>query len=329
MPHAQAGISSSLTGTEIHQVKRYTLRKLVGEGGMGWIYLAYDPVLERDVALKVMKAEVPDAERRRFRREAIFGARFCHPSIVRVFDMGAMPAPGDTVGSTEWFSMEYLPGVDMEDVVHKKARTSQHAPLRSVGEVFRQLLAALQYAHDCKVVHRDVKPANIFVTKDPNTHFVTTKLLDFGVALDLDGPKRVEPVCGDPRYMAPEQTHKGVPVDPRADIYAAGISLWEIVTGVHPFQDLDDRHVKCWIEAQRTRLVGSIIPHLPRGTDPHLAHLLDGIIRKACSKRPDQRYSSALELQRELLRTIDEASAAVPQLRPESSADRTAAALRL
>lgn len=281
---------------------------------MGWIYQAYDPVLEREVALKIMKADVPSSERLRFRREAIFGARFCHPSIVRVFDMGAMPHPTSEIGDTEWISMEYLPGLDMEEVLLSRAEKGEQAPLRSVTEVFRQVLAGLQYAHDCKVVHRDVKPANIMVTRDPNTGFVTSKLLDFGLALDLDGPKRDEPVCGDPRYMAPEQTYKNRLVGYTTDIYSAGMSLYEILAGRHPFADLEGREVGTWIEAQRIRPVKSIAGHLPPGTTPKLAEAIDSIIRHACDKEPQRRYSSARLMQQELLTLVDEsaAAAAVP-----------------
>src|SRR5690606_17433378 len=110
-------------------------------------------------------------------------------------------------------------------------------------DVLRQVLAALQYAHDCKIVHRDVKPANIFVTRDPNTRFITTKLLDFGIALDLDATQTSEQMCGDPFYMAPEQTLPGAKIDARADIYSAGMSFYEIVTGLHPFGSLRDAPV--------------------------------------------------------------------------------------
>lgn len=315
--------ANRLDGCDVHQVKRYELSRLVGEGGMGWIYQAYDPVLERDIALKVMKADVPESERRRFRREAIFGARFCHPSIVRVFDMGAMPAPGDAVGHAEWFTMEYLPGVDMEEVVLKRTIRGEHAPVRSVVDVFRQVLAALQYAHDCKVIHRDVKPANIFVTADPNTGFVTTKLLDFGVALDLDGPRREEPLCGDPRYMAPEQTVVGATIDVRTDIYAAGMSLFEILAGRHAFADLEGRSPQTWIRAQREREVGSIVPHLPRGFESRLAVELDRIVAKACRKDPERRWSSAREMQQVLLGVLESHAAAVPGFREDSPAERT------
>jgi serine/threonine-protein kinase len=301
-----------LDGNEIHQVKRYELCRLLGEGGMGWVYQAYDPVLERTVALKIMKGDVPESEHRRFRREAIFGARFCHPSIVRVFDMGSMPNPDNDVGHTEWISMEYLPGVDMEEVLLTRAEKGESAPLRSVTEVFRQVLAGLQYAHDCKVVHRDVKPANIFVTRDPNTNFVTSKLLDFGVALDLDGPKREEAVCGDPRYMAPEQTYKNGSVDYTADVYSAGMSLYEILAGRHPFADLEGRDVRTWIEAQRVRPVGSVVEFLAPGTPAPISEALDYIIRRACDKEARLRYASALDMQRDMLALVDHCSAGVP-----------------
>lgn len=283
-------------GAQLAHVKRYDVISCVGEGGMGWVYQAHDPILQRDVALKVMKPEVID--RSRFRREAIYGARFCHPSIVRVFDMGAMGA--DDAGP-EWFSMEYLPGTDMEDVI-ARVREGSSAPFLSVRDVFRQVLAALQYAHDCKVVHRDVKPANMFVTRDPNTGFVTAKLLDFGVALDLDGPTRSEvQIVGDPRYMAPEQTWLHVDVDGRADVYAAGLSLYEVLTGEHPFEELFYAPVKALVDAQRKRPLPLVSERLGGRVSAELAAGLDCLLLRACAKDPAERFSGAREMQQALL----------------------------
>ncbi|MCA9658192.1 MAG: serine/threonine protein kinase [Myxococcales bacterium] len=286
-------------GSEVHHVKRYEVRRFLGEGGMGRVYQAYDPVLERDVALKVVKAGIPEGERRRFRREAIVGARFCYPSIARIFDLGICQR-----SDAEWFTMEYLPGTDMAAVIDRAEARGKHLPLAAVADVFRQILAALQYAHDCRIVHRDVKPANMFVTRDPNTRFMTTKLLDFGVALDLDGPTKTEVLCGDPNYMAPEQTRFGADVDPRADIYAAGMSLYEVVTGRLPFEELADAPLAELLRAQRESapLPPSLL--LPAGTPSAVSEGLDRVFARACAKDPDDRYQSAVEMQEVLLAVL-------------------------
>jgi serine/threonine-protein kinase len=288
-------------GANITQMKRYGVRGLLGEGGMGWVYRAYDPVLRRDVALKTLKPDVPESERKRFRREAIFGARFCHPSIARVFDLGAMP-PHANGPATEWFTMEYLPGEDMEDVTMRKSQAGLSAPLASVLDVFRQILGGLQYAHECSVVHRDVKPANMFVTRDPNTGFVTAKLLDFGVSLDLAGPRAESRIVGDPRYIAPEQTRLAMAIGGRADIYAAGISLYEVLTGIHPFEDmLESASVRDWFLAQRERPIPSLAQHLPQAIGREVAQELDAIVAQATAKLPCDRFPSARAMQTRLV----------------------------
>jgi len=280
-------------------VKRYEVRRFLGEGGMGRVYQAYDPVLQRDVALKVVKPGIPEAERRRFRREAIVGARFCYPSIARIFDLGIC-RPSDA----EWFTMEYLPGTDMAAVIDRADARGTHLPLAAVADVFRQILAALQYTHDCRIVHRDVKPANMFVTRDPNTRFMTTKLLDYGVALDLDGPTTTEVLCGDPNYMAPEQTHFGAKVDPRADIYAAGMSLYEVVTGRLPFEELVDAPLADLLQAQRESEPLPIDLLLPPSTPASVVDGLRRVLARACAKDPDRRFQSALEMQEVLLSVL-------------------------
>ncbi len=279
-------------GNLVAHNKRYEIIRCIGEGGMGRVYLAFDPVLRRDVALKVMKPEVPESERRRFRREAIYGARFCHPSVARVYDMGAM---GDS-GRPEWFSMEYLEGSDLERVVDRARNRDRRLPLLSVLDVFRQILAALQYCHDCRVVHRDVKPANMFVTRDPNTRFMTSKLLDFGIAIDLDVQEVNERLCGDPFYMSPEQTRPGLKLDHRADIYAAGLSLYEVVTGLHPFGSLRDAPLGDIFHAQRECVAPPMSEFMPPGTSARVAHGLDMIFERACAKDRDERFQTARDM---------------------------------
>lgn len=268
---------------------------------MGWIYRAWDPELERDVALKVMKPDVPERERRRFRQEALYGARFHHPSIVRVYDLVGVPGQG-----ISWFAMEYLPGKDMRGVIERAHEREKTIPFRLVGDVFRQMLAALQYAHDCGVVHRDVKPANMYVTRDPNTRFVTCKLLDFGVALDVRSS--VSPteqhLCGDPRYIAPEQARLGNEIDGRADIYAAGMALYEIIAGRHPFEDLLECPPRELLTAHRERTPQPLSNFLPTTTPVEIAVGLDVVFERACAKDLNGRFSSAREMNEALFEVL-------------------------
>jgi serine/threonine-protein kinase len=299
-----AGPSSSrelqIGGIVAHN-KQYRVIDQVGEGGMGLVYRAWDPVLERDVALKVMKPDVPERERRRFRQEALYGARFHHPSIARVYDLVGVPGQG-----ISWFAMEYLPGKDMRGVIERAHERDRDIPLRLIADVFRQILAALQYAHDCGVVHRDVKPANMYVTRDPNTRFVTCKLLDFGVALDQRASERAPEtqLCGDPRYIAPEQTRLGAVLDGRADVYAAGMSLFEIVTGRHPFADLMASSPRELLAAHRERTPAPLSNFLPNSTPVELACGLDVVFERACAKDPDGRFASARDMNQALFEVL-------------------------
>jgi serine/threonine protein kinase len=284
-------------GSMLAHTKQYRIESCIGEGGMGWVYKAWDPVLERSVALKVMKPEVPESERDRFRREAIWGARFCHPSIARVFDLVGVPGQG-----VSWFVMEFLPGRDLGTLITRARRRASLIPLRLVADVFRQALGALQYSHDCHVVHRDVKPENIFVTRDPNTNFVTSKLLDFGVALDRSGERVPERhLVGDPRYIAPEQTEHGRNVDGRADVYACGMALYEALTNRHPFKDLLEGPFQGLLEAQRTRVPAPPSTYLPDSYPATLVCGLDVVFAKATAKDPEQRFEDARAMQRTLL----------------------------
>ena len=282
-------------GSNVAHLKQYQVMELVGEGGMGWVYRAWDPLLERDVALKVLKPEVPEAERARFRNEALYGARFLHPGFVRVYDTVGVPRNG-----MAWFAMEYLPGRDLEDVIGRTARKEAQIPFRLLADVFRQILGALQYAHDCGVVHRDVKPANMFVTRDPNTRFVTTKLLDFGVALDLRKEQQESRLVGDPRYMPPEQHSLRVPLDPRADVYAAGMSLYEAVTGRHPYEDYLESTRKELLAVHMTHRPPLMSNYMPDDTPPEFAEGLESVFELATAVDRNKRFATAGDMQRAL-----------------------------
>jgi serine/threonine protein kinase len=285
------------------RLPRYRVGRLVGAGGMGRVYEAVDTVLERPVALKVMRADVPASERRRFRREAILGARLLHPGLVRVYDMGH-----GADGEAEWMAMEFLPGTDLLRLLD--GARARRQPLRwpAIVRAVCSVLGALQYLHDCGIVHRDIKPANMFLTRDPNTRFLTTKLLDLGVALDLDGPapaRAVETLCGDPNYIAPEQTQTPH-VDGRADIYSVGVSLYELTTGVLPFQTLTDAPLHELLAAHREREPRPPSTRLPPGTPLALAARIDRVFATACTKDPARRFASAREMADALAAPLDE-----------------------
>lgn len=276
--------------------KQYRIVGTLGEGGMGKVYRAYDPLLERDVALKVMKPGLPPAARRCFRAEALYGARLCHPSLVRIFDLGILPDRG-----LEWFAMEYLRGRDLERLLGGARRRGARFSLPLVGQVFDGILDALAYAHRQGVVHRDVKPANIFVTREAHRNRVTAKLLDFGVA--CDDRQRDDEIerCGDPRYVAPEQVIADVRPDARSDIYATGVSLFEVLTGRHPFEDLLREPVTTLLAAHVQRTLPPPSHWLPGEVPAVVRCGLDVVLAKACAKDPGDRFASAADMRHALM----------------------------
>ncbi|MEX1361487.1 MAG: serine/threonine-protein kinase [Nannocystaceae bacterium] len=277
--------------------KQYRIVETLGEGGMGTVHRAYDAVLERDVALKVIKPGLPPAARRCFRQEALFGARLCHPNLVRIFDYGVLPDR-----NLEWFAMEYLRGKDLERLLDGARRRGRRFSLTLVGQVFDGVLDALSHAHRQGVVHRDVKPANIFVSRETHGTRVAAKLLDFGVACQMlrtDGAAIER--CGDPRYVAPEQALGGIAPDARTDVYAAGMSLFEVVTGRHPFEELLGESSERLIAAHCQDEPAPPGRWLPRELPVTVRCGLDVVFAKACAKDPDDRFASAADMRRALL----------------------------
>lgn len=275
--------------------KQYRITETLGEGGMGTVYRAYDPLLERDVALKVMKEGLPKAARRCFRHEALFGARLSHPNLVKVFDLGALPESG-----LEWFAMEWLRGKDLERLIMAARDRGLRFSLTLVAQVFDGVLDALSHAHRHGVIHRDVKPANIFVSRQDGPR-VSARLLDFGVACDLrrDDGHALER-CGDPRYVAPEQALGGTTPDARTDVYAVGMSLFEAVTGQHPFEDLMGASHRTLIEAQCERVPPLPSRLLPKQLPVPIRCGLDVVFAKACAKDPAERFATAADMRRAL-----------------------------
>jgi len=275
--------------------KQYRIVEQLGEGGMGTVYRAYDPMLERDVAIKVLKPGLPTALRQRFLAEARHGARMCHPHLARVYDLGIQLDTG-----LDWFAMEFLEGRDLETLLHRARAKGIRLPPALIGIVFSHVLDALQHAHDFGLVHRDVKPANIFVARKPGRDVVAAKLLDFGVALDCRREPDRKDICGDPRYVAPEQIRGAAELDHRADIYAAGMSLYETLAGWHPLESVIDHGTAALIEAQCEGELPCLTHVLPRSWSATVRARLDAVVRCACAKNPADRFSSAAGMRKAL-----------------------------
>jgi serine/threonine protein kinase len=277
--------------------KQYRITSLLGEGGMGKVYRAWDPVLERDVALKVIKPDVPGRARERFRREAVFGAKLCHPGLVRVYDLGLLEDQG-----LDWFAMEYLHGKDLEVLLARARRRKMCLSPRLVGTLFDRALDALHHAHESGVVHRDIKPANVFILPRGGAD-LGVKLLDFGVAWEI-GSAAAREICGDPRYIAPEQADGDSKLDRRADIYAAGMTLFESLVGRHPFEEIVDAEPDVLLDAQHHRPLPSTVEHLPGSVPLEVRHALEIVVAKACAKDPAERFATADDMRRALLAAV-------------------------
>lgn len=263
----------------------YVLRKKLGEGGMGSVYLAENAAINQKIAVKVLHPESAASDEivQRFNREANAIARLTHPNTIRVFIFGKTPEP------LIYLAMEYVNGNSLRDELHKQGSFDE---LRSIN-VMRQTLHALAEAHELGIIHRDLKPDNIMLTKFRGVDdFV--KVLDFGIAkvTEPDGQDQRKltqagVVYGTPEYLSPEQA-RGKDIDHRADLYAMGIILYEMMTGVVPFTGSTSLAI----------LSGHVYQEPPDPADVARAPIspeMRAIIMKAIAKKPDQRYQDAMD----------------------------------
>ncbi len=304
-PAQQAALQQALSegdlppGTAVVQQKRFEIVERLGEGGMGKIYKAYDPSMDRYVALKVLKPDVPETEHSRFHREAVVAANFSHPSLVRVLEVGHSE-------SFQWFAMEYLRGNDIGEILARR----RYISFRVLVDIFGQTLDALHYIHIRQIAHCDIKPENIFITRDAyDRRLVIVKLIDFGIARDLEGPLELHTyITGDPRYMAPEQAVINGHIDHRVDLYALGVTFYEVVTTRHPVEEHFDLPPTKLLALQISKQFEPPSMYMPENTPPELAAAVDDFVARACAKNPNDRFSSALEMKAELesmLRTLN------------------------
>jgi serine/threonine-protein kinase len=260
---------------------RYRLIHQVGKGGMALVYQGYDQMLERPVAIKLLRDDFLSDEgfRERFRQEAKSAANLSHPNIVTIYDFGF-----DDNGL--YIVMEFVQGTDLKTKIREKKvyTVEEGIPL------ILQACAALGYAHRAGIVHCDVKPQNMLVTPDNRL-----KITDFGIARALstiDPQEKQEVVWGSPQYLAPEQAQGSAP-SPASDVYSLGVVIYEMFTGRLPFETEDAD------ELASMRLTSDPIP--PRSINPLIPESLERIMLKVLSKEPAQRFRTADQLGRVLL----------------------------
>lgn len=282
--------------THPESLGKYRIEAVLGHGAMGVVYRAHDPMLERTVALKTIRTDLlGDDEhwRERFRREARAAARCVHANIVTVFDYGEDDG-------TPYIVMEYVEGRELRQHLGEGRRFE----LAAAVVVLRQVLRALEVAHAFGIVHRDIKPANIILLADGSV-----KVTDFGIARVSGGAlTQAGAMVGTPNYMAPEQFRGGA-LDARADLYACGVILFELLAGRRPFPG-----------PTPTELMHQICndpPPLLRSFDPQLPLAFELLLRRALGREPEMRFQSAAEflqaLEVALVSPDDQATTVLPQ----------------
>ncbi len=267
------------------RVGRFRIERPLGQGAMGNVYLAVDPEIERQVAIKIVRTDLTDSDRReevetRFLREAKIAGRLQHPNIVTIYDVGRE-------GDSTFIAMEYVEGRPLAKLLRPDVPLSDAQRLL----IARQTAEALAHAHERQVVHRDVKPANILIRSDG-----VVKVSDFGIGKLLTGGEdvtRTGMMVGSPSYMSPEQI-RGDTLDGRSDIFSLGVVLYEMFTGARPFPG-----------DTVTALVYQILhtePRDPVSVRPDVSPMVSQIIRRALAKKREDRYPDARALLRDLHR---------------------------
>ncbi len=298
---------------------KYRLDKRLGVGGMGEVWRAAHTGTERAYAIKFLHAHAAESAsaRHRFTREAKASAKINHANIIDIFDVGELPE------GTLYLAMELLEGVSLADAFHASPPLS----VQDLLVAMRDTAEGLAAAHAVGIVHRDVKPANIFLHKDRATGFVAVKLLDFGISKfgDETGSTKAGSVLGSPRYMSPEQTRHASKVDARTDLWAAGVILFEGLTGTFPHEGDSFSSLVVAIITQEPISIDQLAPGLP---EPVRAIVRDLI------KPIDERIQTATELVARINQALtDPAIARIPLPRPlhppAGESVRTATGLRM
>ncbi len=255
---------------------RYQIEEMLGSGGMAVVYRAVDLMLERPVAIKILRQNFSDDSefRERFRQEARAAANLSHPNIVTVYDYGISDGHPFMV-------MEYIPGQHLKRMIQQQGRFAVEEAIK----LMVQACAGIGYAHRAGIVHCDVKPHNLVVT--PDLHL---KVTDFGIARALSTiqtDERAELVWGSPQYFSPEQA-AGSPPLPTSDVYSLGVVFYELLTGTLPYQAASS--------AELAHLHQTAMPISPRSLNPEISPDLEKIVLRMLAKEPAARYRTADQL---------------------------------
>ena len=264
---------------------RYEIIRTIGEGGMANVYLAHDVILNRMVAVKILRGDLADDEKfvRRFQREAIAASSLSHPNIVEMYDVGEDDGKYFIV-------MEYVDGKTLKSLIKKRGALT----LPEVVDIMLQLTSAITHAHESYIIHRDIKPQNVMILEDGRV-----KITDFGIAMALNSNEitQTNSVMGSVYYMPPEQAN-GNGSTTKSDIYSLGILMYELVTGKVPFKG--DSAVEIAIKQMKDK-----IPSVC-DMDPSIPQSVENVILRATAKNPKNRYDSAEEMNADLMTVLDD-----------------------
>ena len=271
---------------------RYQIIRTIGEGGMANVYLAYDTILDRNVAVKILRGDLAEDEKfvRKFQREAISASSLSHPNIVEMYDVGEDDG-------RYFIVMEYVEGVTLKNLIKRRGALT----LSEVIDIMLQLTSAIACAHDSYIIHRDIKPQNVLILDDGRV-----KITDFGIATALNSNEltQTNSVMGSVHYLPPEQAN-GTGATIKSDIYSLGILMYELITGTLPFKG--DSAVEIAIK-QMKEPIPSIIEQ-----NPNIPQSVENIILKACAKNPKNRYESARQMYEDLTTCLDESRITEPK----------------
>ena len=267
---------------------RYQIIRTIGEGGMANVYLAYDTILDRNVAVKILRGDLANDEKfvRRFQREAISASSLNHPNIVEMYDVGEDDGKYFIV-------MEYLEGQTLKSLIKRRG----HLTLAEVIDIMLQLTSGLACAHDSYIIHRDIKPQNVLILEDGKV-----KITDFGIAMALNSNEltQTNSVMGSVHYLPPEQAN-GSGASIKSDIYSLGILMYELLTGKLPFKG--ENAVEIAIKQMRDPIpsVCDFNSEIPQS--------IENIILKAAAKNPKNRYENVMEMHEDLETALDKSRA--------------------
>ena len=254
---------------------RYEIIKSIGEGGMANVYLAKDTILDRQVAVKVLRGDLSTDEKfiRRFQREALSVSNLSHPNIVEVYDVGEEDGQ-------YYIVMEYIEGKTLKQLLYKRGALT----LPEVIDIMTQLTDGLSHAHEAYIIHRDIKPQNIMIEDNG-----TIKITDFGIAMAVNATQftQTNSVMGTVHYLPPEQAN-GKSATVKSDIYSLGILMYELLTGSVPFKG--DNAVEIALKHMKEKL-----PSI-RKQNPLIPQSVENIVIKACAKNPRNRYNTVKEM---------------------------------